>query len=224
MNKVLILGDGILGSELNYQTNWDIVSRKKDNFDIYDYGSLLNIVNEYDTVINCIANTDSYSSDKTKHWDVNYKFASDVSDSCVALDKKLVHISTEFVYANNKIPPTEEDLPLPHNSWYAYTKLLADEYIKLTNKNYLICRELHKENNFDYPNVWDVKTSGDLVKNIAEIIIKLINKNACGVFNVGTGDKNLIDLNPNGILVSPPKHVPTDTRMNLNKLNNFLSE
>ena len=34
--KVLILGDGILGSEIAQQTGWDYISRKKDNFDIID--------------------------------------------------------------------------------------------------------------------------------------------------------------------------------------------
>jgi dTDP-4-dehydrorhamnose reductase len=224
MTNVVILGDGILGTELHNQTGWNIVSRKNSKFNINDYDLLLTTIDDYDVVVNCIANTDSYSDDKEKHWDVNYRFASDVSDSCLALDKKLVHISTEFVYANNTIPPTEEDLPIPDTTWYAYTKLLADEYIKLTNKNYLICRELHKKNDFNYENVWDVKTSGDLVKNISKIIIQLIEKNASGVYNVGTGDKNLIELNEKANLIKAPSHVPTDTRMNLDKLNNFLNE
>ena len=30
----LILGDGLLGSELKKQTNWDIASRKKSNLDL----------------------------------------------------------------------------------------------------------------------------------------------------------------------------------------------
>ena len=32
--KALILGDGILATELNKQSKFNIVSRKKDNFDI----------------------------------------------------------------------------------------------------------------------------------------------------------------------------------------------
>ena len=37
--KVLVLGDGLLGSEIVRQTNWDCISRKKDGFDINDISS-----------------------------------------------------------------------------------------------------------------------------------------------------------------------------------------
>ena len=224
MNKVLILGDGLLGSELALQTNWDVASRKKGNLNINNYWDLVNLVIKYDVIINCIAYTNSYSEDKDIHWDINYRFAADLSDICNTEGVKLVHISTEFVYANNPFPPTEEDLPLPDNNWYAYTKLLADEYIKLNNTNYLICRELHKPNPFPYSEVWKVQTSGDTVDKITKLIIKLINKNATGVFNVGTGDKFLKEITINSKEINPPFNVPKDTRMNLNKLNKFLHE
>ena len=35
-NRILILGDGLLGSELAKQSGYDIISRKKDGFDITD--------------------------------------------------------------------------------------------------------------------------------------------------------------------------------------------
>ena len=35
-NKILILGDGLLGSELYKQNKWDIKSRKNCGFDITD--------------------------------------------------------------------------------------------------------------------------------------------------------------------------------------------
>jgi len=219
---VLILGDGILGRELSNQTGWTIASRKLGNLDIEDYQGLLSLTYDYSIIINCIAHTDSYSKNKQPHWDVNYKFAAMLSDICNAEGKKLVHISTEFVYANNLVPPSEDDLPLPDSTWYAYTKLLADEYIQLNNNDYLICRELHKPEEFNYPEVWDVKTSGDKVSKIANLIVELVMNDAWGVYNVGTGDKNLKDLNPEGKLVEAPVYVPKDTRMNLDKLNNFL--
>jgi len=222
--KVLVLGDGLLGSEIVRQTGWDYISRKKDGLDIEDYHSLIDIVINYDVVVNCIANTNSYSDNKKPHWDINYEFASLVSDITNTEQIKLVHVSTEFVYANNPIPLTEEDLPQPDTTWYAYTKLLADEYIKLNHSNYLICRELHKPNPFPYDKVWKVQTSGDTVDKIAELIIKLINTDAQGVFNVGTGDKWLRELAPNAEEIEAPVHVPKDTRMNLDKLNKWLLE
>jgi len=230
MSKVVILGDGILGKELHNQTGWDYISRRKDgfnalnpNFDFLieqEHGTIF--YPKYNTIINCIANTDSYSDNQQSHWDINYKFIILLSDFCSKWGIKLIHISTEFVYANNNSSPTEMDIPIPDNTWYAKTKLLADYYISTMNKNYLICRELHKPNDFAPENVWDVKTTGDKVNKIAKIIIKLINKKATGIFNVGTSEKSLLDISPDSKLIPPPKHVPVDTRMDISKLNKFL--
>lgn len=240
MKKVLILGDGLLGSEIQRQTGWDLISRKKDGFDITHPDSLEKFVIswiddihfgrmgyavEYDIILNCIAHTQTYSDDKNTHWDVNYKGVSYLVDFCNKFNIKLIHISTEFVYSNNPENsfPDEESLPHYSNNWYSYTKVLADEYIKLKSNNYLICRELHKPNPFIYPEVWDVNTSGDTVDKIANLIITLINKDAQGVYNVGTGGKNLSELSPNSKIIPPPSYVPKDTRMNLTKLNQFLN-
>ena len=222
--KVLVLGDGLLGSEIVRQTGWDYVSRKKDGLDIKDYNSLIDTVLDYDVVINCIAHTDSYSYDGGEHWVTNFRFPALLSDITNTEQIKLVHISTEFVYADNPTPPTEEDLPHHDRSWYAHTKSMADAYIQLNHSNYLICRELHKPNPFPYDKVWKVQTSGDTVDKIAELIIKLINTDAQGVFNVGTGDKWLRELAPNAEEIEAPAYVPKDTRMNLDKLNKWLSE
>jgi len=232
MSKVVILGNGILGKELCTQTGWDYISRNKDGFDAlnpnfhplitHEHGAIF--YPKYDTIVNCIANTDSYSKDLKSHLDVNYKFVVSLVDFCKKWKIKLVHISTEFVYANNINLPKETDLPLPDNTWYAKTKLLADHYISCICDDYLICRELHKNNNFSPKYVWDVKTSGDKVKNITPIIVELINKKATGIFNVGTGIKTLHQLHPEGELTSAPDFVPKDTSMNINKLKKFLNE
>jgi|TARA_R100000081_G_C4761413_1_gene140103 nucleoside-diphosphate-sugar epimerase len=220
--KVLILGDGILGSEIKKQTGWDMMSRKLTNFDINS--SDLRDLSTYNTVVNCIAHTDTYSPGKIKHLEVNYNFVKKLSDFCLNRGLKLVHISTEFVYANSNSLTSETDKPIPDNTWYAKSKLLADNYIELTNDNALICRELHKPYPFPYDEVWKVKTSGDTVNNIAALIIKLINKDVTGIYNVGTGEKWLKELAPNAKEIEPPEYVPKDTSMNLNKLNKLLNE
>jgi len=223
--KVLVLGDGLLGSELVKQTGWDCASRKLTGLDITKYFDLERLILKYDTVVNCIANTDSYLNDKKSHFEVNYDFVETLCSITFPERIKLVHISTEFVYANNKVLPTEEDIPQHDATWYAYTKLLADEHIQQNHDNYLICRELHKPNPFQYDKIWEVQTSGDTVNKIAELIIKLINTNAQGVFNVGTGDKWLWEMATGPrIEVTAPTHVPKDTRMNLDKLTAWLSE
>ena len=217
----VILGNGLLGKEIKNQTGWDCISRKDGLDAVYPDFDLLS---PYTTIINCIANTNSYSEDLESIMDVNYKFVMGLSDYCRVNNKKLIQISTEFVYANNSIPPTEKDTPKPDGTWYAKSKLLADQYIEMTNNNYLICRELHKPNPFPYPEVWDVLTCGDTVDKISNLIVKLINKNAKGIFNVGTGEKELFQIAPLANVVKAPYNIPKDTRMNLNKLNTFLNE
>jgi len=222
--KILILGDGLLGKELVKQTNWDFISRKKNGIDVSDFNKWCYKMLPYDVIVNCIAYTNSYSNEKDKHYKINYEFVSWLVKFCNEYDKKLIQISTEFVYANNKIPPTEEDIPQPDQTWYAYSKLLADEYIQLKSNNYLICRELHKPNPFPYPEVWDVQTSGDTVDKIVNLITQLIHKDAKGVFNVGIGSKNLKTIAPHSKIIPPPLHIPLDTRMDLSKLNKVLNE
>lgn len=219
--SVLVLGNGLLGSELCKQTKWNCISRR-DGFDASQPN--FKLISEYNIIVNCIANTNSYSNNLDEHLKINYTFAIALSDYCRLNNKKLVHISTEFVYANNAEKPLETDIALPDDTFYAKTKLFADQFISFTNPNALICRELHKPYPFTYPEVWNIQTSGDTVDKIADLIIKLINKNAKGIFNVGTGDKFLSELSPNSKVIPPPSYVPIDTRMNLNKLNNFLNE
>ena len=225
MSRVLIIGDGLLGSELELQTGWDIVSRKLTNFDITDVDYIADILPDYDIVINCIANTNSYSSYGDEMYQVNVVFPYRLALACNRAGVKLAHISTEFVYTNNKGLPNEESLPLPDNTWYAHTKLIADEMIKLVSKEHLICRLLHKQKDFNPPEVWSVETSGDTVDKIAELVIRLIKHDAFGLYNVGTGSKWLSSLvkDKKCPILPPPFHIPTDTRMNLDKMNNFLN-
>jgi hypothetical protein len=223
MNK-LILGDGLLGSELKKQTNWDICSRRLSDLDINNLTSLEKIIKNYKVIVNCIADTDTYSKNKENHYRVNYRFPSNLSNICENLNIKLIHISTDYVYANNLPVATEDELPLPSPNWYSYTKLLADEYICLTNSNYLICRLSHKPYPFPYDEVWDVITSGDTVDKIASLVIKLIEKESYGLVNVGTGTKNLYKIAPNKKVIERPIYVPYDTSMNLDKMNKLLNK
>jgi len=218
--KVLVLGDGLLGSEIVKQTGWDYLSRKKDSFDIVntDFSKLLG----YNVVINCIAYTNTYSSDKDTHWNVNYKSVINLSDYCNDNDIKLVHISTDYIYTNSKIEASENDIPVHINTWYGYTKLLGDAYAQLNNSN-LIVRTSHKPYPFPYKDAWvDQFTNGDYVNVIADLIIKLIRLNANGVYNVGTERKTWFDLTNDEFKTNPvikPNLAPSDISMCVDKMN-----
>jgi len=222
--NILILGDGLLGKELSNQTGWDTLSRKKDGFDITDLTTFSKILITYDIIINCIANTDTYSKDRQKHWDVNYKGVADLVDFCNQWKIKLVHISTDYVYANSSGEPTEQDIPVHQETYYAYTKLLADGYIELKSNNYLIVRTTHKPNPFPYNKAWINQIGNfDYVTLIASLIKKLILTKTIGIINVGTQMKSMFELakqtrkDVKPILI-PPSLTPKNTLMNLDKL------
>lgn len=213
-NKVLILGDGLLGTELVKQTGWDMVSRKNDDFDITNtetYHNLLKVewgvvqYSPYDVIINCVADTDTYSEKKENHWKVNYEGVSNLVDFCNKWKITLVHISTDSVYANSKTGATELDVPVHAANWYSYTKLLGDSHIQLKSNDYLLLRGTHKETPFKHEMAWITQIGNfDYIDIITNIIISLIRKEARGMYNIGTEPKTMYELakrtNPN---VSP---------------------
>lgn len=224
--KVLVLGDGLLGSEIIKQTNWDFVSRKKTGFNINDISESIP-KNQYNVIINCIGFTDTYSKDKNSHWCINFKFVSDLVDYCNINNIKLVHIATDYLYTNSVINATENDIPMHCHNWYGYTKLLGDGIVQLKSKDYLLCRCTHKPNPFPYEKGWvDQVGNFDYVNIISTIIIKMIRKNLNGLYNVGTETKSMYDLGlitKNNIKpVLAPDYVPKNTTMCCDKLNNDL--
>ena len=135
---VIVLGNGLLGSEIVKQTNWNSLSRKNDGFDINDESTFSKLLG-YDIVVNCIANTDTYSTDRDSHWNTNYKAVYNLINFCNSNNIKLVHIGTDYLFANNiNKNATEEDVPVHSENWYSYTKLLGDGIIQLLSNNYLI--------------------------------------------------------------------------------------
>jgi dTDP-4-dehydrorhamnose reductase len=235
--SVLVLGDGLLGSEIVKQTGWDYISRKKDGFDItkpqtfklffteIHHGVI--IENKYDIIINCIANTDTYSEDQDAMKATNYYGVIDLADYCLKNKIKLVQISSDYVYANSKPFASELDLPLVSPNWYTYYKALIDEILWDRYFNVLVCRCSFKPNPFPYDKAWDdVIGNFDSVDVIAGLIIKLINRGACGIFNVGTEIKSVYDLakrtNPNVQPIKSPIHAPKDITMDITRMTNVI--
>lgn len=194
MNK-LVLGDGLLGTEIVRQTGWSYISRKKEGIDFLKPDTYVPFLEDYDEVINCIAYTTTYDTDKELAWKINYEGTANLVDICNQQDKKLTHISTDYLYTHSKENASEEDVPVHCENWYGYTKLLADGYVQLKSQNYLLIRGTHKQSPFPYEVAWaDQVGNFDYVSVMAGLMIKLINKNADGVYNVGTETKSMYEL------------------------------
>lgn len=229
----LVLGDGLLGTEIVKQTGWDYISRKKhpdmDFNDIYSYAHRMY---NYDTIINCIAYTNTYSNEKQIHWETNFLSVCDLVDHCNKRDKTLVHISTDFVYSNSKKNATEQDVPVHCNNWYGYTKLLSDGYVLARCLDYLLIRTSFKPRPFPYPKAL-INQMGNFeyVDNVASKIIELVNNHARGLYNVGHETcwsiyDMAIETNSkveklNTLLA---ESMPTDITMDTSKMKEFLNE
>ena len=227
--KVIVLGKGKLGGEIVKQTGWDYLCRAEHEITIDNFDEWKNKMDGYDVVVNCIANTDTYSDNKEKHWKANYELVTFLAEYCDDNGKKLVHISTDYLYQNSVDDATEEDEPLFEHTWYMFTKLLADEYLKEHAKNYLICRLSHKPYPFPYDSAWvDVITNADYTPVISGLVIELIKNGAEGLYNVGTERKTIYELaqrtNKSVLKSIAPPHIPKNVTMNISKMENFLKQ
>lgn len=222
MNKIVIIGDGQLGSMIRTINGWDYISRKKDGFDARNPN--FSHLNVYDTIVNCIGFTDTYSHLREPNWNINYRFVSELTDYCNEQEKKLVHISTDYVYSNSKSNASEEDVPVHCANWYGYTKLLGEGYIQLRSQEYLIIRCSFKPNPFPYSKALVCQVGNfDWTYVIAKLICNLVEKKAVGIYNVGTEPKTIYELAKYSREVEPMfekihETMPTDITMNCSKM------
>ena len=227
----LILGDGLLGSELVKQTDWDYISRKNNGIDFTNIKTYEHMLNDYDEVINCIAYTDTYNVSRDTHWKVNYEGVANLVDLCNMSEKKIIHISTDYLYTYSKVGATETDVPVHCSNWYGYTKLLADGYVQLKSNNFLLLRNTHKKTPFPYEKAWVNQIGNfDYVDIITKYIVKLIDKNAVGIYNIGTDVKTVYQLAKRTSSDVKPMYsmiddtAPTNVVMDVSKLERFLKE
>ena len=225
----LVLGYGKLGKEIVAQTGWDYISRSKDGFDFAVLNSYYYYLDNHDTVINCIAHTNTYSDERQKHLDINFKAVCDLVDYCNITGKKFVHISSDYVYSGSVAHARESDVPVHNRCWYTYSKLLADGYIEARCNNYLIIRTSFKPRPFPYPKAITTQWGNfDYVNTISSLIIELINTDAAGIVNVGTKLKDIYtlavqtrpDVVPSHEYLNP--EMPTDISMDVSKMKDLL--
>jgi len=222
MSKYLILGNGLLGTELQQQTGWDAITRERDRFDLLNSYLFGRYMKGYDCIINCTGFTKDHS-DKETNLALNYKAVVDLVDYCNRQGKKYVHISTDIVYAGSVHSASEDDVPIHARNWYAYSKLLADGYVQAVCEDYLLIRTAFKPRPFPHKVAVNKVGNFDYVDVITGLIVELIVSGASGVYNVGTKLKTMleharetvpdIELNTD----SPP----IDVSMDLSKMDSF---
>ncbi|MCL4365985.1 NAD(P)-dependent oxidoreductase [Patescibacteria group bacterium] len=152
MKKVLVFGGaGLVGSrfiDLNSQ-NFEINAPDVSKVDILNKEQVLKAIEEFDpdSVVNLAAFTnveeaENQTGDKSGIcFLINATGAKNVAESCKALNKRLVHISTEYIFdgAKQTDPYTEEDKPNPVN-WYGQTKYFGEQFVLESKAEAVIMR------------------------------------------------------------------------------------
>lgn len=86
-------------------------------------------------------------------WAINVYGAQNVVDACRESGKKLIYVSTDFVFDGKKRSYSEDDIPNPIN-WYGKTKFEGEKIVQNSNLNWIIARiaypyrAIHKKNDF----------------------------------------------------------------------------
>lgn len=123
----------------------------KNGFDITDTESLGALARdlEHSLVIHMAAKTDVDGCEKDKSlgesgdaWRINVTGTANVVGACKKSGKKIIYISTDFVFGGEDTPTdgySEEDMPAPIN-WYARTKYTGEKIVSESGLPYLILR------------------------------------------------------------------------------------
>jgi dTDP-4-dehydrorhamnose reductase len=143
--------------------------------------------------------------DRAMH--LNAALASNVASACRQLHIKLIHISTDHLFAGNKALNTETDTPAPLNV-YARTKLQAEQAVTRDNAGAIIVRT----NFFGWGHYYrqslsdwiiaslrngrtvtmfdDVYFTPLLIDRLAQAVHALAGQNVTGIYHAG-GDERL---------------------------------
>jgi dTDP-4-dehydrorhamnose reductase len=112
--------------------------------DITDITAVMTLVQEQrpDVIINCAAHTNVDACEQ--QWDLAYRINAigprNLSIAATAVDAKMIHVSTDYVFAGNGSQPyTEFDAPGPVSA-YGKTKLEGEKFVQQFAKKYFILR------------------------------------------------------------------------------------
>jgi len=197
--KILMSGgNGLLASEIVKQNNVHrIVSLGKEDMDVScaDEINKQIDIHEPDIFIHCGALThpmEYHESNPTKSIKSNIIGTSNVACSCAEKNIKMVYISTEWVYPPN--PNNTENCALKPFSNYGWSKLGGECAVQMI-PNHLILRCSFTQKPYKHDSAFeDVYKSYLYVDEACKIILKMLEKNHSGVYNVGGKTMTVYDF------------------------------
>ena len=224
MKTIVLGGTGLLGSELK-KLDRDLVCLGKSDCDISNIYHLSDLftIKEFDTVI--LAAAELTKAPIFELITTNIISSSNVAKACLLANKRLVYISSDYVYPGTSGNYKETDPILPVNN-YAWSKLGGECAVRMV-PNHLIIRTSFGASDFPhdtaYNNLW---TSKDYVDVIAPMILEASKSNLTGIINIGTEKKTMLNyaIRRNPDITGKPltdNSSPKDSSLNLSKWKSF---
>lgn len=206
----------------------DIVSENFHPLDITDKEGLFELIREVvpSIVVHTAAftNVDGCETERELAWRVNVEGTANVAQACREVRAKLIHLSSDYIFDGKEGPYSEDDQPNPI-SYYGLTKWESEREVRSILDDYVIARTtiLYGYAPYVRPNfvtwtinmlsqgrkikvVTDQVGSPTLADNVAEMIVRAIELDKRGVYNMVGGE--LIDRYGFGLKIA--KHFDLD--------------
>lgn len=146
--RLLVTGaGGMLGHRVcarAAELGHDVTGAARDLLDVTDADACARVVEESapEAIINCAAWTDVDGAEA--HRDaamaVNAHGAGNVARAAAAIDAKVVHVSTDYVFGGRKDEPWVESDPVDPQSVYGLSKLRGEEQVADATPRHVIAR------------------------------------------------------------------------------------
>ena len=149
MKKIIVTGcNGQLGKAVGEyykdSSEFELINTDVEDLDITDVSAVVDFVKKVSpyAIINCAAYTNVNGCESAE--DLAYKINAigprNLSIASKLTDSKLVHISTDYVFAGDSKEPYREFDPVCPQSMYGCTKLAGEEFVRAFAEKYFIIR------------------------------------------------------------------------------------
>jgi dTDP-4-dehydrorhamnose reductase len=144
--RILIIGSrGLLGSELVEQwTNDEVIPATSGDVDIRDIGLVRQFITQArpDWVVLAAAYTDVDGSERNREqaFAVNGEGTRNVARVAQELDRKLLYVSTDYVFDGTSRRPYEPDDPIHPLNVYGASKAAGENAVREESKHWVIAR------------------------------------------------------------------------------------
>lgn len=198
MKYLVTGGHGRLGTYLCKKIS--CLAPDRTELDILNIGQVEKYASseEIDGILHLAAVCDipATENDKKMTYLINVQGTRNVAQAAKKFNKKMVYISTDYVFPCTEGGYKETDQPNPFN-WYGFTKYAGELETQAATDNHLIIRTSFRPIVWPFPTAYNnVFTSGDYVDVIADEIALCLSKAAelTGIIHIGTPTKTLYEL------------------------------